>query len=176
MATIFNQIVEKTINEETGEIVEKRETQAMRFGEEPTYVKLYLKDLMYLNDVPAGLSALMYELLHHITYAGDGEGMIIGFNPYIKKIIQKKLGYKTKQALNNGIHKLTKGHLLYRIGESTYQLNPHLFGKGNWADVARIRLKIDYSDIEGKTFGTVIKYKNADEKKSEYEEAEPPEY
>lgn len=163
MATIFNQIIEKTINEETGEIVEKRETQAMRFGEEPLYIKLYLKDIMYLSDVPAGLSNVTYALLKRATYASEEEGMVISLTSYTKKRIMKEVGYERMQSLDNSIRKLVKGKILYRIDLGTFQFNPYLFGKGNWADVARIRLKIDYSDIEGKTFGTIIKYKN-DEK------------
>lgn len=171
MATIYNQIIEKTINEETGEITEKRETQAMRFTEEPLYIKLYLQDIMYLSDMPAGLSSVTYALLKRATYAGAEFGMTVALNPFLKKRIIKEIGYEKIQSLDNAIRKLVKGHILYRIDTGTYQFNAHLFGKGNWADVAKIRVNIDYSDIQGKTFGAVIKYK-----KDVYEEVEPPEY
>lgn len=176
MATIYNQIIEKTINEETGEITEKREMQAMRFGEEPLYIKLYLKDIMFLSDVPAGLSNVTYALLKRATYAGEEFGMTVILNSFLKKRIMKEVGYERMQSLDNSIRKLVKGKILYRIDMGTFQFNPYLFGKGNWADVAKIRLNVDYSEIEGKTFGAVIKYKNGNEKENEYEEVEAPEY
>lgn len=175
MATIFNQIVEKLINEETGEITEKRETQAMRFSEEPPYVKLYLKDIMYLSDLPTNYSNVVYQLARRATYASEEQGMVVSLTPYTKKQITKTINIKIT-TLDNILTKLVKGKILYRLGLGTYLLNPYLLGKGNWADVSSIRLKIDYSDIEGKTFGAVIKYKNGNEKENIYEEAEPPEY
>ena len=175
MATIFNQIIEKTINEETGEITEKRETQAMRFGEEPPYVKLYLKDVMYLSDLPTNYSNVVYQLARRATYASEENGMVVSLTPYTKKQITKTINIKIT-TLDNILTKLVKGKVLYRLGLGTYLLNPYLFGKGNWSDVSSIRLKIDYSEIEGKTFGAVIRYKNGNEKENVYEEAEPPEY
>ena len=94
---------------------------------------------------------------------------------WTKKQITKTINIKIT-TLDNILTKLVKGKILYRLGLGTYLLNPYLLGKGNWADVSSIRLKIDYSDIEGKTFGAVIKYKNGNEKENIYEEAEPPEY
>ena len=40
-----------------------------------------------------------------------------------------------------------------------YNFNPYLFGKGDWQDISRLRLEINYDDIKGKTFKTVCEYK-----------------
>lgn len=40
-----------------------------------------------------------------------------------------------------------------------YNFNPYLFGKGDWQDIGRLRLEINYDDIKGKTFKTVCEYK-----------------
>ncbi len=45
---------------------------------------------------------------------------------------------------------LTKGDLLYRIARGMYRVNPNFFGKGDWQDIARLRLEIIF-DANGKT-------------------------
>lgn len=82
----------------------------------------------------------------------------------IKRIISKELGLKNNRSINNALSDLVKGKILYRIETGVYNFNPYLFGKGDWQDIARLRLDINYDDIKGKTFKTNIEYKtNNDE-------------
>lgn len=66
--------------------------------------------------------------------------------------------------VSNAITELVKGKILYRVGTGAYNFNPYLFGKGDWQDVSRLRLEVNYDDIKGKTFKTVCEYN--DKKKS----------
>lgn len=57
---------------------------------------------------------------------------------------------------------------MFRADIGVYTLNPYLFGKGDWQDISRLRLEINYDDIKGKTFKTICRYNNIQEE--EYEE------
>lgn len=47
-----------------------------------------------------------------------------------------------------------------------------MFGKGDWQDVSRLRLEVNYDDIKGKTFKTVCEYN--DKKESDESETDQP--
>ena len=86
--------------------------------------------------------------------------------PYIKEEICRECGYTNVRSLNNDLTKLVKGCIIKRLGTGTYQLNPHIFGKGEWKDIESIQATWDYNDIKGKTFNTVFSYYDKKEKPS----------
>lgn len=130
---------------------------------EPTFIKLYLDDVLYLSDMPTKHSAILYELLKRSTYAGSKDGMQVIINASLKRRIQKSLGLKNIGSISNAITDLVKGKILYRVDVGMYNFNPYLFGKGDWQDISRLRLEVNYDDIKGKTFKTVCIYKEEDE-------------
>lgn len=161
-AKIKESVIEKTVSE-TGELKEYREKMVVSWGQEPPYVKLYLNDILYFSDMPKAYEPFMYELLRYATYADEEEGMVVTLSAYIKSKIQKRLDIKRTETMDNYLYKLTKGGLLKRLGTGTYQFNPYLFGKGDWADIARLRLDVSYDIIKGRTFKGVIEYKKGKE-------------
>lgn len=84
--------------------------------------------------------------------------MVIFINGYVKANIVQALSLKTTQSIDNAITKLVKGNILKRISRGTYRANPYLFGKGDWQDIARLRLEINYDEIKGRTFKTACDY------------------
>ena len=154
-----NQSVETSILNEQGELIEKRANRTLSWGDEPNYIKLYIHDVLYLQDLPKQYANLTWALLKRISYAGDKDGMCIVLAPRIKKAICDELGWKRTSTFDNALHKLTDGKILYRIDRSIYRFNPYLFGKGDWQDIARLRLEINYSDIHGRTFSSNLEYK-----------------
>ena len=74
--------------------------------------------------------------------------MVIFINGYVKANIVQALSLKTTQSIDNAITKLVKGNILKRISRGTYRANPYLFGKGDWQDIARLRLEINYDEIK----------------------------
>ena len=40
-----------------------------------------------------------------------------------------------------------------------YRFNPYFFGKGDWQDISRLRLEINYDEIKGRTFKSNVEYK-----------------
>lgn len=156
----INQSVETSVfDEKTGEIVSKRANKTLSWGAEPSYIKLYLQDVLYLSDMPVKHSAILYELLKRASYAGSEEGMQVIINASLKRRIQESLGMKSVGSISNAITDLVKGKILYRVDTGMYNFNPYLFGKGDWQDVSRLRLEVNYDDIKGKTFKTVCEYK-----------------
>ena len=158
MPTI-KQSVETSVINEQGEIVSKRANKTLSWGSEPAYIKLYLQDVLYLSDMPTKHSAILYELLKRASYAGDKDGMQVIINASLKRRIKETLGFKNLSSVNNAITDFVKGKILYRADVGMYNFNPYLFGKGDWQDISRLRLEINYEDIKGKTFKAVCEYK-----------------
>lgn len=158
MPTI-KQSVETSVINEQGELISKRANKTLSWGSEPAFIKLYLQDVLYLSDMPKNHEKILYELLKRSTYAGEKDGMQVCLSAGIKRIISKKLGLKNDRSINNVLSELVKGKILYRVETGVYNFNPYLFGKGDWQDIARLRLEINYDEIKGKTFKTVCNYK-----------------
>lgn len=155
----IKQSVETMVMNEKGKMVSKRANQTLSWGSEPAYIKLYLQDVLYLSDMPTKHSAILYELLKRASYAGDKDGMQVIINASLKRRIKETLGFKNMSSVNNAITDFVKGKILYRVDVGMYNFNPYLFGKGDWQDISRLRLEINYDDIKGKTFKTVCEYK-----------------
>lgn len=159
----------KVLNED-GVITHEEEQKTVKYvttGKEPDFVKLYLDDVLYMSNMPPGLSALMYELLQYVSYADRGAELSLSTG--LRKRIAEKLGM-TPAVFNNSLSKLTKGKILKLVDRGLYQLNPYFFGRGEWKDISRIRATWDYDAIKGKTFRGVIETANGAEKIGEEEE------
>ena len=154
----IRQSVETSVMNEHGEMISKRANRVLSWGEEPSYIKLYLQDIMYLSDMPKQYVAVTEALLKRVSYAGDADGLCITLVPHIKQRICEDLGWANTRSLDNALMKLVEGKILYRVARSVYQFNPYLFGKGDWQDISRLRLNIQYDDIKGRTFQTNISY------------------
>lgn len=125
---------------ETGEILdEKVVLQTRSKGTEPSFVKLYLNDLMLLNDLPTKATGLLWELMKVMSY----ENKII-LNGAIKKQIAATLDIKMP-TLNNTLSSFVKKEILYRIDTGIYTPNPYLFAKGNWSDIKELRMNVTYT-------------------------------
>lgn len=159
MPKIKQSVETMVFDEKTGEMVSKRANQTLSWGSEPSFIKLYLEDALYLSDMPSKHSAVLYELLRRATYAGSEDGMQVVINAALKRRIQKALNYKNISSINNAITDLVKGKILYRVDTGIYNFNTYIFGKGEWQDISRLRLEINYDDIKGRTFKAVIEQK-----------------
>ncbi|MGE4415509.1 MAG: replication/maintenance protein RepL [Bacteroidales bacterium] len=161
----INQSVETLVIDQNGEFVSKRANRTLSWGDEPPYVKMYLDSLLYLKDMPKGYNVVLNALLKRMSYAGDADGQVIVVNKAVKERISKELGISVSR-IDNVMGDLTKGELLYRIDRGMYRVNPSFFGKGDWQDIARLRLEITF-DANGKTIMGEI------EKKSKKNEVDP---
>ena len=134
---------ENTVDKETGEII--RRTTVLQFDREPNYVKLYLDCLgvaLGNNGLGSGINELFVEVLKLASYAEGGQHVVL--NSYNKAIICKNTG-KTLRRLDMAIRTWTENNVLKRVARGTYQINPWLFGKGEWRDIRSLRATFDFS-------------------------------
>ena len=171
----IKQSIETEVVDAQGNITSKRANRVLNWGAEPPFVKVYLQDVLYLSDLPKGHENILFELLRRGTYAGDQYGMTVTLSSGSKQLIAKDLKISNIRSINNALTDLVKAKILTRVATGVYQFNPYLFGKGDWQDIARMRLEIDYDEIKGRTYQTVLSYKGAADPEPEPEPApEPP--
>ena len=147
----------KTVTDENGVIRYQEEDLTVNWGKEPNYIKLYLDTVLYLKDLPKGLNTVLYALLKRMSY---GNQLVL--NAALKRQIAREIELSVS-SINNAITKFVKGEMLERIDTGLYRVNPHIFGKGEWKDIARIRLEVSF-DSEGKTIMSEIDRKEENEK------------
>lgn len=132
----------KDIDNETGKIT--RTSITLQFNKEPAYVKLYFDCLgVYIKNqgLSSGLNDMLVEVLKRTSYAEDGQ--IVHLDKYTKseicRICQKSLE-RFKQAIKIWLD----NKILIRIARGVYQINPYIFGKGEWRNVANLRATFDF--------------------------------
>jgi len=131
-------------DKETGSIkaTEQTKVRKVKVEKEPSFIKLYLNDICKLNNIPKSSNAVLNELLKHTNYENE-----IVLNMGIKKRMIVSLD-TTIATLNNSISKLNKAGIIKKIDSGIYKLTPYIFGKGEWANIKKIRIKWEY----GKNF------------------------
>jgi len=134
--------VEKTETKDytTGEIKESTTAKTIKIPPEPSFIKLYLKDMCKMYDIPKIGNNVLNELLKLTNYNNE-----IILNSSIKKRIEADLNLK-KGMLDNNLAKLKKAKILKSEERGIFLLNPNLFGKGNWHDINKLRVTWDYSE------------------------------
>jgi len=146
---ITNVTETKVVDSTTGEVMEEILSHTYKVPAEPNFIKLYLNDIIYLHDMPTAHHAILYELLQIMDYDN-----MITVNSARKRLISTKLDIALS-TISNSITELVKAKILIRKDTGMYVANPYLFGKGNWKEIHKIRLDIEYS-VEGKSFKTEI--------------------
>jgi len=107
---------------------------------EPDYVKLYLKDIMRLKGLPESGNSILYCLLASMNYAGQ-----IFITKTTRDILCRQLNI-AEITLRKAIEKFVNKGLLTKYDSNTYVANPHLFARGKWTDVKKIRMLVEYSE------------------------------
>ena len=133
-----------TVDTQTGEVL-KRET-TVQFSKEPGFVKLYFDCLgVYIkNDgLSASLNDMLLEVLHRASYAQDGQ--IVHLGAYDKEQICKAT-HKSMRRLEQAITTWVKNRVLIRVARGIYQVNPFIFGRGDWRDIANLRATFNFSE------------------------------
>jgi len=137
----------------TGEVVESRSNvyELRRLPDEPAFIKMYVNDLGAL----LGLQATHREILLFVA-AGMNYYGVVSLSATTKARIALTVGCNEK-TVRNAITEYVKAGILRRIGRAEYELDPHLFAKGEWAEIRgrreRFRLEVSYSE-HGRTLRT----------------------
>lgn len=146
----------EVIRDEEGNSVQRTDVRVGKWDSEPPYVKLYIQDIMYLSNLSGRLVPLVMALLKRLTFANAENPMCVVLVPMVKQEILKETGWSSVGSLDNALQELVKGNIIKRIGRGVYQMNPHLFGRGDWKDISRIRLEVSYEPVSNRTFEAVL--------------------
>lgn len=139
---ISQEIVTQIIDED-GLIKQEVKTQSSFIEREPDYVKLYIRDILRLNDIPKSGNEILLSILRRMTYSND-----IILIASVKREIAEELGVK-EITLRKAIELFVEKSILLRKDRGVYIINPYFFGRGKWEEIKKIRLLIEYSK-EGK--------------------------
>lgn len=137
---------EKTIIDENGVVLNQTTTQVYRTNTEPNFIKLYLDTLSTFMGVSKNLNPVLIELAKCMSYAGGDKygGQVVYLNSVQKRDIAEKLGIKV-DTVTHAIKNLIENKMIKRVARETYQINPLIFGKGDWKDIINIRADIDFN-------------------------------
>ena len=142
-----------TIDHITGEVLKQEHEYIHKQSAEPDFIKLYLNTLLAFKDLPRTLNPVLVEFLSLMTYADSEEdhgGQIIALTSYLKHRIAKKLDIKIN-TVEKSLTSFVKTGIFKRIGTGTYQVNPNLFGRGEWKSIKAIRATFDFNSGEVST-------------------------
>jgi hypothetical protein len=133
--------IKETVTNEDGEKLHQKHIEEAYISKEPDFIKVYLDNILLINNLPSGIQKTLNVLLKRMAYDN-----VVVLNAYIKKEMAKELDFKTVQSLNNNINKLVKEGIMFRKGTGTYEMNPFLFGRGSWENIKKIRFEVIFED------------------------------
>jgi len=130
--------VENTVDLNTGEIIENKVTTTYA-NNEPEYIKLYLQDISKILALSTKGEKTLLALVRKMNY--DNEIVLTG---KMKETMSDDLSIK-KNTLEHGIGELVNSGILAKIGNNHYLVNPNIMGRGRWADIQQIIMKVMYN-------------------------------
>ncbi len=144
MAKNTNRVLQEevVVDSQTGEVMRRKTT--LQFKKEPAYVKLYFDCLgVYIkNDgLSSSLNEMLIEVLKRCTYAEKGQ--IVHLDKYTKEQVCKASG-KSMERMKQAIKTWQKNNILKRVSRGVYEINPFIFGKGEWRDIAHLQAKFNF--------------------------------
>lgn len=122
----------------------------MILSKEPNYVKVYLDTVLIFKDISKSLNPILFEFLKYMSYANihnSTGGQITFVNKTMKEVIAKSSNVTIKR-VDQAITQFVKSDIFKRVGTGTYQVNPNIFGKGDWKDIKKIRATFDFNTGE----------------------------
>ena len=148
---------------ETGEIKQSIEEKTTYHDQEPNYIKLYLQDISHILKLPKNTDKILLAFLRYMTYNNE-----ITTSGRMKREICQQLDIKVN-TLEHHITELVQKNVFTRIDRGVYGVNPFIFGRGSWREIAQIRKKFtisfSYDSEHGKT--TLISAETNDENRGE---------
>lgn len=143
---IYRTVEKEIIDTHTGEVLgSKSQTEKVYIEKEPDYVKLYLKDIVRLKDLPPTSEKLLMLIVKHMGY----NNLFQAYKP-LKLVMSQQLNMSLN-TLNQQISNLRKAGILIpmdKYGRGLYLVDPSLFARGSWKDIRNLRLIIEYN-IDG---------------------------
>lgn len=139
------------LDRQTGEVIRSTSnvTELRPLPKEPPYIKLYIEDLSRILGL-ANSEILLY-IAAFIGYDG-----IVSLSTTRRARIALTCGVSEK-TVRNAITEYLQAGVLRRVGRAEYEMDPHIFGRGEWVEIRgrrdRFRLEVSYSE-HGRTLRT----------------------
>lgn len=168
---VERKVYAEVIATEDGEVKSQKTVYRTK---EPDFVKLYLDCVLLLKGLQKGLNPILIEFVKYMSYAdinSIGGGQVIFMNKALKETVAAKLNVSLKR-IEQAITQFVKAGIFKRIAVGTYQVNPNIFGKGDWVDIKNIRATFDFSSKE--IVADIVK--NEEESMSNHQETLEDEY
>lgn len=125
----------RSVDSSTGEILQERSNvySIEKLPPEPEYIKLYVNEIGRLHGLKSGHREIMLYVASLVSYDGA-----VVLNVRRKAQIALTLKIATK-SIDNALSEFVKTGLLIRLGRGDFELNPFLFGKGDWKSIRERR-------------------------------------
>ena len=164
--TIYTHVSE-TINNITGEVISTKKDEVIRREKTPQFIMLFTAgapDLVKANLTKAQ-SHVLWKILEKYTHTGNS----LKITPATKKIMAKELNL-TLRTVGAYIRVLIHKDIIQELdvyGSKDYFLNPHIFGRGEWNNIKKLRyetsVEFNFEKNEAQTIRTTKStYKDAD--------------
>lgn len=137
--------IEKIRNNETGEIVEERNRKVVKRNTTPDFIMFFTQTSPQLAEskLTASQSTVLFKIL---TGQRVYRNNVVDLSSVARAEIERDTDL-TRNTINMAISALCKKEIILReqVGKNTYSymLNPYCFGKGNWADLEKLRYQVD---------------------------------
>lgn len=136
---IIQETNEIIINNSNGEILSDNSTyKTIELNSEPSFIKMYLDDLLDLMKVSDGAKRLLIVSMRKVTY--DNE---IILNSALRKELCLTLRIKDNTLIRL-LSELESNNFIVKKQTNYYLLNHKYFYRGKWSDVKKIKAQIDY--------------------------------
>lgn len=132
------------VDNTTGEVI--KEEYVYKQSVEPNYIKLYIDCLCDFKGISKSLNPILLGFVKRMSYAGPDEdfgGQILYLNAAFKRAVAAECGVTLKR-VEQAITDFVKSGIFARVATATYQVNPELFGRGQWKDIKNIRATFDF--------------------------------
>jgi hypothetical protein len=156
MANGFIKLIEKIVDGNSGEILDETSKVTNQFTvpftAEPSYFKFYEDHISLLETCSKSEIFILFRLLKTMDY-DNRLSVSLGQKKDICRLMGKFTEGGTEPAVNAfnvAMFNLVKKNILTKISSGYYLVNPYLFGKGNWKNVQKLRVKLTYGKPEKK--------------------------
>ena len=105
------------------------------YSGEPYHVKIYLEGIWRFCTLSSPTQKMMLVLLQRATSAECG--MMVVLNPLTRSILRNDLEFKP-QAFQRSLKELEEVGMIRLKSRNLYEINPRMFGKGDWLFISRL--------------------------------------
>lgn len=140
-------------DQQTGEILSdvSNVISIKRLPEEPPYIKMYIEDLGRIMGLTR---ASERDILLYVAACVAYDG-VVSLTARRRAQIAITTGLNEK-TIRNAITEFCKLEILRRVGRGEYELNPHLFARGDWATIRERREAFSFTTVYDAKNGRMV--------------------